>query len=147
MQWALMLNILKFTNTIMHLLGVFIAALISLLLPINTLAAHATPYTTTVPGTTGIIPASYPEAGGLVVVLEGVNGNIYYQFSNPSGMFVGFQNTGSPAAWQGNPFQIAPTQPMNCGVTSCITYLGGTVVRAHIRFTAYDGDTQPGRFD
>ncbi len=147
MQWAVMFNTNFSSKTFMQFLAVFFTVLFNLALPGVNLPAYATPYTTTVPGTTGSIPANYPEAGGIVVVLEGINGNVYYQFSNPSVMFVGFQNTGTPSAWQGNPFQIAPTQPMDCGVTSCNTYLGGTIVRAHIRFTAYDGDTQPGGFD
>ncbi len=81
-------------------------------------------------------------------MLEGVNGNVYYQFSNPSSMFQGYQNNGTPAAFNGNPFQIAPTTPLNCGpVVSCSTYLGGGVTRMSVRFTAYDGDAQNGNFD
>ncbi len=110
--------------------------------------ANATSFTTTVPGTAITIPTTYPQAGGVVIVLEGTNGNVYYQFINPSTMFQGYQNTGTPAAYQGNPFQIGPVMTLNCGpVTSCSTYLGGGVTRASIRFTAYDGDSQAGMFD
>ncbi len=111
-------------------------------------AALATTFTTTVPGTSIVIPTTYPQAGGVVIVLEGVNGNVYYQFANPSTMFQGYQNSGTPAAWNGNPFQITPLMPLNCGpVVSCSTYLGGGVTRMSVRFTAWDGDNQAGMFD
>jgi uncharacterized repeat protein (TIGR01451 family) len=110
--------------------------------------ASASTFTTTVPGTAITIPATYPQAGGVVIVLEGVNGNVYYQFVNPSTMFQGYQNNGAPAAWQGNPFQIGPVMALNCGpITSCSTYLGGGATRMSVRFTAYDGDSQAGMFD
>ncbi len=107
----------------------------------------ASPFTTTVPGTSIIIPSTYPQAGGVVIVLEGTNGNIYYQFANPSTMFKGYQNAGTPAAFNGNPFQIAPAAALNCGISSCSSYLGGGITRVSIRFTAYDGDSQTGMFD
>ena len=110
-------------------------------------AGHATTFTTTVPSTSIIIPAAYPQAGGVVIVLEGVNGNVYYQFSNPSSMFQGYQNSGTPAAWMGNPFQIAPTTTIQCGVQSCAQYFGGSIARMSVRFTAYDGDARAGEFD
>ena len=110
--------------------------------------SFATTFTTTVPGTSITLPATYPQAGGVAIVLEGANGNVYYQFVNPSTMFQGLQNTGTPAAWQGNPFQIGPTMVLNCGpVVSCSTYLGGSITRMSVRFTAYDGDNQAGQFD
>ncbi len=108
----------------------------------------ATTFTTTVPGTSITIPTTYPQAGGVVIVLEGTNGNIYYQFVNPSTMFQGYQNSGTPAAWNGNPFQIGPTMTLNCGpVVSCSSYLGGGITRMSVRFSAYDGDNQVGQFD
>jgi uncharacterized repeat protein (TIGR01451 family) len=111
-------------------------------------SAFATTFTTTVPGTAITIPSTYPQAGGVVIVLEGVNGNVYYQFVNPSTMFQGYQNAGAPAAWNGNPFQIGPTMTLNCGpVVSCSSYLGGGLTRMSVRFTAYDGDNQVGQFD
>jgi uncharacterized repeat protein (TIGR01451 family) len=110
--------------------------------------ASASTFTTTVPGTAITLPATYPQAGGVVIVLEGVNGNVYYQFVNPSTMFQGYQNNGAPAAWQGNPFQIGPVMSLSCGpILSCSTYLGGGVTRMSVRFTAFDGDSQAGMFD
>jgi large repetitive protein len=109
--------------------------------------ARATTFTTTVPGTSIVIPAVYPQAGGVVIILEGANGNVYYQFSNPNSMFQGYQNNGTPAAWQGNPFQIAPSTTITCGLQSCSDYFGGSIARMSVRFTAYDGDAQSGNFD
>jgi uncharacterized repeat protein (TIGR01451 family) len=125
-----------------------LATLIALACVLTAHAAVATTFTTTVPGTSITIPTTYPQAGGVVIVMEGANGNVYYQFVNPSTMFQGYQNTGTPAAWQGNPFQIGPVMSLNCGpVVSCSTYLGGSATRMSIRFTAYDGDSQAGMFD
>jgi uncharacterized repeat protein (TIGR01451 family) len=106
------------------------------------LPALATPFTTTVPGTAITIPTTYPQAGGIVIVLEGVNGNVYYQFFNPSGLY-----SGTPAA---SPFNInvSPPPVLNCGVvTTCTAYLGGAIARMSVRFSANDGDAQTGEFD
>jgi large repetitive protein len=109
--------------------------------------AAATTFTTTVPNTSIVLPA-YPQAGGVVIVLEGANGNVYYQFSNPSGMYQGYNNSGAgPVAWQGNPLQIAPVTTIACGLQSCTSYFGGAITRISVRFTAYDGDTKVGDFD
>ncbi|MGL4405637.1 MAG: DUF7507 domain-containing protein, partial [Notoacmeibacter sp.] len=110
--------------------------------------ALATSFTKQVPGTSLTIPSTYPEAGGVVIVLTGANGNVYYQYVNPSTMFVGQQNNGNPAAWRGNPFQIGPSMALNCGpVVSCSTYLGGAITSMAVRFTAQDGDNKSGNFD
>ncbi|WP_299881450.1 hypothetical protein [uncultured Cocleimonas sp.] len=112
---------------------------------INT--AQATTFTETVPNGNGAIPSTYPRVGGTMVVLIGANGNIYYQFVNPSTQFQGFQNSGTPTAYQGNPFQLGPTQTLNCGPTACIDYFGGSIVEGYARLTARDGDACPGNFD
>ncbi|MDO6728044.1 hypothetical protein Q4544_13970 [Cognatishimia sp. 1_MG-2023] len=109
--------------------------------------AHATPFTTTVPGTNLQLPSDYPEAGGVAFVLVGNNGNLYYQFSNPNGAFRGFQNNGNPRRFRGNPFTINDPLTLDCGFSSCSDYFGGGLQEVHIRFTAFDGDTQPGGFD
>ncbi|NBD30685.1 MAG: hypothetical protein GVY31_11695, partial [Alphaproteobacteria bacterium] len=107
----------------------------------------ATPFTTTVPGVGIPLPDVYPEAGGVAIVMVGDNGNIYYQFSDPNGAFVGFQYNGQPAAFRGNPFTINDPIPLDCGVRTCTDYFGGGIATMHVRFSAYDGDTQPGGFD
>jgi len=109
--------------------------------------AKATPFTETVPNGNGQIPSTYPPVGGTMFVFVGVNGNIYYQFVNPSTQFVGFQYTGNPAAFRGNPFQLGPSQALNCGAVSCSTYFGGSIVEGYARLTARDGDACPGNFD
>lgn len=109
--------------------------------------ADATPFTTVVPGTGVRLPAEYPEAGGVAIVLTGVNGNIYFQFSDPTGAFVGFQNNGQPAQFRGNPFTINNAIGIDCGFQSCTQYFGGALARIDIRFSAFDGDTQVGGFD
>ena len=38
--------------------------------------------------TGAVLPTAYPEAGGVALILYGAYGNIYYQFSDPSGAFV-----------------------------------------------------------
>lgn len=109
--------------------------------------AYATPFTTTVPATGVTLPSAYAEAGGVVIVMEGVNGQIYYQFSDPDGAFRGFDSSGNPARFRGNPFTINDPIPLDCGIRSCTDYFGGAIARVDIRFSAFDGDTQPGGFD
>jgi len=111
------------------------------------LQAHATSFTETVPNGNGPIPSTYPPVGGTMFVLIGANGNIYYQFVNPSTQFEGFQLTGQPAAFRGNPFQLGPQQSLNCGPTDCVDYFGGSIVEGYARLTARDGDACPGNFD
>ncbi len=109
--------------------------------------ADATPFTTNVPGTNISLPSAYPEAGGVVIVMEGVNGQIYYQFSDPDGAFRGFNSNGQPTRFRGNPFTINDPIPLDCGIRTCTEYFGGAIARVYVRFSAYDGDTQPGGFD
>lgn len=107
----------------------------------------ATPFTSTIPGTTDPIPPNFPEAGGFVVILIGANGNYYFQYVEPSQMYVGFANSGTPVAFQGNPTQIAPTFNIDCGAQGCSTYFGGSIATMHFRFSVLDGDTRAGEFD
>ena len=109
--------------------------------------AQATPFTSTVPVTGVALPTPYPQAGGVAIVMTGVNGNIYYQFSDPVGAFVGYQNSGDPAAFRGNPFTINNPIALQCGFRSCTDYFGGAIAQIDVRFSAYDGDTQVGGFD
>ncbi len=109
--------------------------------------AGATGFTMTVPGTSLALPSDYPQAGGVAIVMVGANGNAYYQFSDPTGAFVGYQNTGSPASFRGNPFTINSPITLDCGFSRCTDYFGGSLARIYIRFTAQDGDTSAGDFD
>ena len=110
-------------------------------------AADATPFTMTVPGTPLQLPSAYPAAGGVAIVMIGANGNAYYQFSNPTGAFQGYSNSGNPAAFQGNPFTINNPIALNCGYSACTDYFGGSIASVYIRFTASDGDTHAAGFD
>ena len=114
---------------------------------LSTGQSYATSFTETVPNGNGPIPATFPPVGGTMFVFIGANGNIYYQFVNPSTQFEGFQFTGTPTAFQGNPFQLGPTQALNCGPTACIDYFGGSIVEGYARLTARDGDACAGNFD
>ncbi|PTX53842.1 putative repeat protein (TIGR01451 family) [Litoreibacter ponti] len=110
-------------------------------------AAQATTFTTTVPGTNITLPQDYPEAGGVAIVMVGVNGNIYYQFSDPENAFRGRNNRANRDELEGNPFTVNDPIPLNCGFSTCRDYFGGDLARVYIRFSAYDGDTQVGGFD
>ena len=110
--------------------------------------AWATTFTETVPNGNGAIPNTYPPVGGTMFVLIGANGNIYYQFVNPSTQFQGFAGTGTPTAFQGIPvFQLGPQQTLNCGSVSCNAYFGGSIVEGYARLTVRDADACPGNFD
>nr|MCU0800225.1 hypothetical protein [Paracoccaceae bacterium] len=109
--------------------------------------ALATNFTMNVPGTSLRLPTGYPEAGGVAIVMVGANGNAYYQFSDPTGAFQGFNNSGTPTAFQGNPFTINNPIALDCGASSCSTYFGGSIAQMYVRFTAQDGDTGAGEFD
>ncbi len=133
-------------NTVLTIGMKFVVWTLFALLSLFT-AANATPYTRTVPATGVALPTQYPEAGGVAIVMTGTNGNIYYQFSDPAGAFKGFNNNGTPVAFRGNPFTINNPIVLDCGFSPCATYFGGAIARIDIRFSAYDGDTQPGGFD
>ncbi|EPX79422.1 beta strand repeat-containing protein [Litoreibacter arenae] len=109
--------------------------------------AQATTFTTTVPGTSITLPNDYPEAGGVAIVMVGINGNVYYQFSDPENAFRGYNNRANRNELEGNPFTVNDPIPLNCGFSSCRDYFGGNLARVYIRFSAYDGDTQVGGFD
>ncbi|MEB8434564.1 hypothetical protein OO007_20165, partial [Cocleimonas sp. KMM 6892] len=129
--------------------GFLISSLLMFFVALNIVPniAYATTFTETVPNGNGPIPNTYPPVGGTMVVLVGANGNIYYQFVNPSTQFQGFEQTGTPAAYRGSPFQLGPTQALNCGTVSCTDYFGGSITEGYVRLTARDGDACPGNFD
>ena len=109
--------------------------------------AFATNFTRSVPGTSLQLPADYPQAGGVAFVLVGTNGNVYYQFSDPTDAFRGFNNSPNRPELGGNPFTINDPLTLDCGYSACRDYFGGGVANMYIRFSAYDGDTQVGGFD
>jgi uncharacterized repeat protein (TIGR01451 family) len=138
-----------FTTSIYKVLkGLLCLALGTLFYAGLIMPAQATTFTETVPNGNGPIPNTYPPVGGTMFVLIGANGNIYYQFVNPSTQFRGFAGTGTPTAFQGIPtFQLGPTQALNCGIVSCSDYFGGSIVEGYARLTVRDADACPGNFD
>lgn len=123
------------------------ASIVAFAILVTATAANATPFTTSVPGTSLTLPAGYPEAGGVAIVLVGANGNSYFQFSNPTGAFRGFNSNGTPTRFRGDPFTINDPIGLDCGFSTCSTYFGGAISNIYVWFTAYDGDTQAGQFD
>jgi hypothetical protein len=108
----------------------------------STLAANADVFTTTSPS--GALPAGVTQVGGLVLDLKGTNGVRIVSQLAASSLFVGYANTGTPGAYQGNPLTIG----IQSGFTPAIlTALGGTLADANIRMTLWDGDSAPGNFD
>ncbi|WP_102795599.1 hypothetical protein [Bowmanella denitrificans] len=82
--------------------------------------------------------------GGVVVDLLGTNGSHVVSQLAASELFVGFFNTGTPDAYQGNPGTIG----VQSGFTSSVLdSLGGGLAGASFRFTLHDGDTASGNFD
>jgi len=144
MLWAVSLNLGKISASVLRII---LSLLLLVCFGLISMPAFATPFTETVPNGNGPIPATYPAVGGTMFVFIGANGNIYYQFVNPSTQFEGFQFTGNPAAFRGNPFQLGPAQALNCGPTACSDYFGGSIVEGYARLTARDGDACAGNFD
>jgi hypothetical protein len=92
----------------------------------------------------GALPVAVTEIGGVVADLIGLNGNRVISQLAASQLFVGFAETGNPAAFQGNPLTIG----IQAGFSPAfIAALGGGIQRAAFRLTLDDGDSAPGNFD
>lgn len=106
--------------------------------------AMASPFTETTPTGFNVTSIGATPVGGVVVELIGANSVRVISQLPASSLFVGFANTGSPAAFQGNPMTIG----IQTGFTPAITgALGGGLNSVSIRFTLFDGDTAAGDFD
>jgi hypothetical protein len=105
--------------------------------------ATATTFTTTSP-TGGALPAGVTQVGGIVLDLTGLNGARVVSQLPASALFSGFADTGTPAAFQGNPLTIGIQTGFGPAVTNS---LGGGLLGASVRITLFDGDTAPGNFD
>ncbi len=107
---------------------------------------HASAQTTTSP-TGGPLPAGVTAVGGLVVDLEGSNGNRVVSQLAASQMYRGF------ADFSENPVAgVAPGNPLLIGTQTgfspaVISGLGGGLQSAAFRLTLFDGDSAPGDFD
>jgi hypothetical protein len=92
----------------------------------------------------GTLPSGVSPVGGIVLDLIGQNDARVTSQLAAQDTFVGFYNSGTPAAYQGNPGTIG----IQSGFTSSVLQaLGGGLKQAGIRFTLYDGDTAAGDFD
>lgn len=96
--------------------------------------AVASPFTLTSPN--GALPAGVTSVGGIVLDLQGLNGNRVVSQLAASSLYVGFAGS--------NPFTVGTQTGYNAGV---IAALGGGISKASIRFSLYDGDTASGDFD
>jgi len=106
--------------------------------------AWASPFTETTPTGFNVTTVGATPVGGVVVELIGANSVRVISQLPASSLFIGFANTGSPAAFQGNPMTIG----IQTGFTPAITgALGGGLQSASIRFTLFDGDTAASDFD
>lgn len=119
---------------------VLVSAVVLLsILPVS----EATPFTRTSPAG-GTLPSAVTEVGGVVTDMIGANNSRIVSQLPASALFLGFANTGTPAAYQGNPMTIG----IQAGFTPPIlANLGGGLLKLAVRISLYDGDTGPGDFD
>lgn len=107
------------------------------------LTVQSTPTTMTSP-TGGTLPATVTQVGGVVTDLKGANGVRVVSQLAASQLYDGYSDSGTPAAYMGNPLTIG----IQSGFTPAIlSALGGGLQSFAVRITLYDGDTGPGNFD
>jgi hypothetical protein len=100
--------------------------------------------TLTSPTTGGTLPPDVTPVGGIVLDLVGKNGVRVVSQLAASSLFMGFYDSGTPVAYQGNPGTIG----IQTGITQTVlNSLGGGLSDVAIRISLYDGDTGPGDFD
>lgn len=107
-------------------------------------SAFATPFTSTSPTGLNVATLGASTVGGIVVDLVGTNGSHVVSQLSASSLFVGFYDSGTPAAFNGNPGTVGIQTGFNPAVTNA---LGGGLLSAAFRFSLYDGDTAAGNFD
>jgi len=92
----------------------------------------------------GVLPSGVTTIGGVVLDLVGTNGNRVVSQLAASTLFEGYYNSGSPAAYQGNPGTIG----IQTGFSSAVlNALGGGLAQVAVRFSLFDGDTAASDFD
>ncbi|QID16850.1 PEP-CTERM sorting domain-containing protein [Nitrogeniibacter mangrovi] len=106
--------------------------------------AHATAFTSTSPTGLDVTTVGASTVGGIVFDAVGTNTNEVVSQTAASSLFIGFADTGSPTAYQGNPFTIGIQTGFDSSITS---QLGGGLTGLAIRFTLFDGDSAAGNFD
>ncbi|MEH2320897.1 PEP-CTERM sorting domain-containing protein [Nostoc sp.] len=107
-------------------------------------SAQASTFTQTSPTSSGLLPSGVTSVGGVVLDIIGLNGVRVTSQLPANQTFIGYYNSGTPAAFNGNPGTIG----IQSGFTSAVTgALGGGLKQAAIRFTLFDGDSAVGNFD
>src|SRR5262249_20525206 len=103
-----------------------------------------TPFTMTSPTSRGELPSGVTPVGGIVLDLVGINGRRLVAQLPASSLFRGMFDTGTPAAFRGNPgtIGIQPGSPL-----PILAALGGGLPEVAVRVTLFDGDTAAGEFD
>lgn len=107
-------------------------------------ASSATTFTNTSPTGVDVTSVGASTVGGIVVDLVGTNGVHVISQLAASSLFVGFYDSGTPAAYNGNPGTIGIQSGFNPAVNAA---LGGGLLSASFRFTLFDGDSAAGDFD
>ncbi|WP_143842052.1 PEP-CTERM sorting domain-containing protein [Nostoc sp. 106C] len=107
-------------------------------------SAQATTLTLTSPTSGGALSSGISPVGGIVLDLIGLNNTRVTSQLGASQLYIGYYNSGTPSAYQGNPGTIG----IQSGFTPTITgALGGGLKELAVRFSLYDGDTAAGDFD
>lgn len=104
----------------------------------------ASPFTMTSPTTGGALPSQVSPVGGVVLDLIGTNNARVLSQTPASTLFVGYFDSGTPSAYNGNPGTIGKQTGFNSGV---MARLGGGLNQIGVRITLSDGDTASGNFD
>src|SRR5262245_21746788 len=103
-----------------------------------------TAFTMASPTSAGRLPAGVNAVGGIVLDLIGANGRRVVSQLPASALFSGTFDSGSPAAFRGNPGTIG----IQTGFTpQTVGLLGGGLAEVAVRLTLFDGDTAAGNFD
>lgn len=128
---------MKSTKTLMGMLvaGAFLTA---------SCVASATAFTSTSSSGLDVTTVGASTVGGVVVDLVGLNNAHVVSQLAASSLFIGYSNSGSPAAYNGNPFTIGIQSGFNAATTGA---LGGGLLSASVRFSLLDGDSANGDFD
>lgn len=115
-----------------------------LFLFLATVPVHATSFTTTSLTSAGALPTGVTAVGGIVLDIMGANGARVVSQLAASDLFIGYFNSGTPAAYRGNPGTIGIQTGFDSTVISA---LGGGISEISVRLTVHDGDTATGNFD
>lgn len=107
-------------------------------------AASATVFTNTSPTGFDVTSLGASTVGGVVTELIGLNNARVVSQLSASSLFVGFYDSGTPAAFNGNPGTIGIQTGFDA---TLLGQLGGGIAQASFRFTLFDGDTASGNFD